>query len=312
MAQLLSKWFVWTALLAALTACGASPDEPPMDPGSELPPPAEGFQITTPTIELAPGREATYCYYFRMPNSGAVGVKRWESQMTPGSHHMILYFTSQELQPAGTITTTGCGGGFGVWTYSAQEPHVTFDMPADIGMSVSGGQPAFIQMHYLNASDRPLQAHVTLNVSTYAAQETYTPAAAFVTYSTNINIPAGTPANPGVGTAGGICSVPAGVKFFTMSTHAHKQAVRTQIFDGASMLFQATDWEHPGARVYSQAEYYTFTSGGLNYRCEYRNPTSRVIQDGDSAVTDEMCMAIGYFFPATRSLFCLNNTVVPL
>ena len=36
------------------------------------------------------------------------------------------------------------------------------------------------------------------------------------------------------------------------------------------------------------------------------------VQTGDSAETDEMCMAVGYFFPATGPIFCLNSFVVPL
>lgn len=311
-----SRWLprvATTTLLATFAACSASDDVPPDDvgDGEDLPAPAQGFQIITPIIELAPGQEATYCYYTRMPISQTVGVKQWESQMTPGSHHMILYFTSTEVQPEGTLTAQNCGSGRGIWAYSAQQPKVTFAMPAGIGMAVEASQPAFIQMHYLNSTDKTLPVRVTLNASTYAADETYTPAAAFVTYSSNISVPPGTPATPGEATAGGICSVPANARFFTMSTHAHKQAVRTQILDGAEILFDSRDWEHPGARIFADEPFYSFATGGLNYRCEYRNRTSRVIQDGDSAVTDEMCMAIGYFFPASRPLFCLNNTVVP-
>jgi hypothetical protein len=306
-------------LVAAFAFVGCTSDsaDPPGGDGSgsgsdELPAPAQGFQVITPTIDLQPGAEVTYCYYTRLPNTAMVGVKQWESKMTPGSHHMILYLTSSELQPAGTLTTTGCGGGLGVWTYSAQETNVTFAMPSGVGMVLPAGQPAFIQMHYLNATDKVVPVHVTLNATTYAANETYTPAAAFVTYNSNINIPAGAPSNPGLGSASGTCAVPSTAKFFTLSTHAHKQAVRTQILDGAKMIFSSADWEHPGAAVYPADPFYSFSSGSLTYRCDYANPTGRVVQDGNSAVTDEMCMAVGYFVPATRPIFCLNSAVIPL
>lgn len=290
-------------------ACAASPQDPPLE-GGELPAPEHGFQITTPLLELRPGTEVTYCYYFRMPNPSTVGVKQWQSLMTPGSHHMILYFTSSELAPEGTLTDKGCGGGLGVWAYAAQTPEQTFAMPPQVGMTVEAGQPAFIQMHYLNATDQPRQVRVSLNLETYAEAETYTPASAYVTYNSNISVPAGTPANPGTANAGGLCTVSPNAKFFSLSTHVHKQGTRTQVLDGGQMVFESTDWEHPGARTF-EAPYYSFGSGGLNYRCEYKNPTSRVVTDGDSAELDEMCMAIGYFFPASKATFCLNNTVVP-
>lgn len=304
------RWPRFPLVLVALSAaCAASPQDPPLE-GGDLPEPAHGFQIRSPLLELRPGTEATYCYYFRMPNTTTVGVKQWQSLMTPGSHHMILYFTSSELAPEGTLTAKGCGGGLGVWAYAAQIPEQTFSMPPQVGMTVEAGQPAFLQMHYLNATDQPRQVRVSLNAETYAATETYTSASAYVTYNSNISVPPGTPANPGTASAGGLCTVPPSAKFFSLSTHVHKQGTRTQVLDGGQMVFESTDWEHPGARTF-EAPYYSFSSGGLNYRCEYKNPTSRVVADGDSAEFDEMCMAIGYFFPAQKPIFCLNNTVVP-
>lgn len=296
-------------LSSTLWACAAAPLEAPPAEG-ELPLPEHGFQIDSPMLELRPGTEATYCYYFRMPNTSTVGVKQWQSMMTPGSHHMILYFTASELAPEGTLTTTGCGAGRAVWAYAAQTPEQTFAMPPGVGMTVEAGQPAFLQMHYLNATERPRQVRVSLNAETYRDTESYTPAAAYVTYNSNISVPPGTPASPGTATAGGLCTVPSSAKFFSLSTHVHKQGTRTLVLDGTQTVFESTDWEHPGARTF-EAPYYSFGSGGLNYRCEYKNPTSRVVTDGDSAELDEMCMAIGYFFPAQKATFCLNSTVVP-
>ncbi|MEZ4362430.1 MAG: hypothetical protein R3B48_19730 [Kofleriaceae bacterium] len=300
-------------VVSGILGCGGDPD-PGDGSGSsdDLPPPAQGFQIVTPTIELAPGTEATYCYYTRIPVSETVGVKQWRSKMTPGSHHMIVYFTQTEQQPEGTLTTSGCGGGLGVWAFSAQEPDVQFVMPPGVGITVPASQPAFIQMHYLNVTDQAVPVHVTLNAETYAPAESYTPASAFITYNSQISIPMGTPGNPGRASAGGSCDVPPDASFFSVSTHAHKQAVHTEVTDGASTVFSSEDWEHPGGVLLSGAPFLTFASGKLSYRCDYENPTGRVIQDGSSAVTDEMCMAVGYFFPATRPTLCLNSTAFPL
>ena len=33
---------------------------------------------------------------------------------------------------------------------------------------------------------------------------------------------------------------------------------------------------------------------------------------GSSALTDEMCMAVGYFFPADKAVFCINSNVLPI
>ena len=51
-----------------------------------------------------------------------------------------------------------------------------------------GPFPVVIQMHYLNASDQPLDAYVLLNGHTYAAGADYQEAHAYVTYNDTINI----------------------------------------------------------------------------------------------------------------------------
>ena len=278
-----------------------------VDAGTE---PAEGFRIQTPPIQIAAGEEVTYCYYTTIPAARDMGIKKWSSTMTPGSHHLILFFHNGN-QPDGTITRD-CGfGGSGpsnlpFWMYSAQTPTQEAPMPAGVGMKVSAGQKAFVQMHYLNATEAPIMASVTIDAEAYAAAETYTPAAAYVTYNTNIMVPAHS-----TGAAGGDCQVPAGAKFFAMSTHSHRFSTKTSVKDGGAMVFESNNWDHPGAKTWSADPFYSFASGKISYRCEYNNDTANAIRTGDSAQTDEMCLAVGYFFPATAAKFCINSFTLP-
>ena len=58
---------------------------------------------------------------------------------------------------------------------------------------------------------------------------------------------------------------------------------------------------------------YAFATNQLTYECSYDNTgtnANRTIQTGDSALDDEQCMAVGYYFPATKPGFCFNSTVV--
>jgi hypothetical protein len=296
---------ILTAL--ALAGCGgggtAADDDTDVDAGGD--PPAEGFRIQTPPIVIEAGQEVTYCYYTTIPTTRAMGVKKWSSVMTPGSHHLILFFHSGN-QADGTITRD-CGitgGGLGVpfWMYSAQTPTQESPMPAGVGMTVPAGQKAFVQMHYLNTSDAPIMANVTIDAEAYPEAATYTPAAAFVTFHTGIDIPPHS-----TGSAEGNCGVPAGAKFFAMSTHSHHFSTRTEVKDGAAMVFESTSWDHPGAATWSAEPFYSFASGRLSYRCEYNNTSGNRVRTGDSAATDEMCMAVGYFFPANQARFCLSG-----
>lgn len=303
------------------------PDAITQSGDTKLTPPQRGFQIISPTLEIAPGAEITYCYYFKTTNTDELAIKRWLSHMTPGSHHLILYFTSTEQQPAGTLSTRQCGivsGGVGpVWTYSAQTSDSEALLPADdgagvpVGQPVKAGQAGFLQMHYLNSTDRPIYAHVELNAYAYDEGIDVTPAAPFVTYNTEILIEPGSPVNPTRASVEGVCPVPRNPdgtrpKFFTMTTHTHKQGVRTFVKDDTSMVVESTNWEHPIPRAWTTPPFYSFASDKLAYRCEYANPNNYRIETGDSAATAEMCMAVGYYFPAVggRGHLCLNSLPV--
>ena len=65
------------------------------------------------------------------------------------------------------------------------------------------------------------------------------------------------------------------------------------------------------AARFSAPDFCTFASGKLTYDCDYSNFTGRTIRTGSSVVTDEVCMAIGLFFPSTAPVLCFNNLIVP-
>lgn len=273
-------------------------------------PPLEGFQIVTPDITIAPGDERTYCYFTTVDIETAKGIKKWSSEMTPGSHHMIVYFTETAGAPDGTVEENCGGGNIPVWMYSAGRPVAESAMPDGVGMEVAAGQPLYIEMHYFNATPSPIEAHVTLNAETYADGEDYIKAAAYVTYNTEIDLAPGA-----TGTFGGTCAVPEGVQFFSLGTHTHKRGTLTEVRDGSTVVFRSDDWEDPVENASIKAnwlqDHHTF-SGSLSYECTYYNNLDQQVTEGSSAATDEMCMAVGYFFPADGMVFCLNDFVVPI
>ena len=286
-------------------------------------PPARGFQIVSKDVTIPPGEEHTYCYYFRTPNTEPMVIKSWHSVMEPGSHHMIMFTTGQtDKMPPGTVSEADCGltaqgTSVPVWTFAAQNADTTVDLPTDdgagkpLGQEIPANTAGFFQMHYLNTTDAPLVVHVTLNATAYDAGAAYTRTEAFITYNSNISID---PGATGVVAAATCGPLPAGAKFWLLSTHAHKQAVKTEVVNGPAngtdVAFSSMDWEHPGAMMFASAPFYSFSSGQFTYRCTYDNTgdnAARTVTDGNSAATDEMCMGTGYYFPATKPLFCLNN-----
>jgi hypothetical protein len=289
-------------LLLAAAACG----DDPVTAGETL-------SIDTPSFTLQPGEEKFYCYYTTLPNAQRTGVYRMASSMPPGSHHMIVFKTRMAQAPDGTLAPCenfGMGDGglsnIPVWLYAAQIPESTTEMPPDVGIELEANQPVFVNMHYINQTDAPLVANVHVDLETFAPERDYTKAHTFVTFNTEIDVPPNA-----TGSAGGSCNVDRDAKFIMMSTHSHKYTTSAQVHDGSTMVLETRDWAHATVEQWG-APYYTFTSGKLDYRCEYNNPTNQRITTGESAIANEMCMAVGVLFPATGDTYCLNSVSITL
>jgi hypothetical protein len=295
------------ALAASLSACSG----PSAEPEAPLPPPPSGAQITSPEFTLQPGEEVFKCFYTSLPAEQEVAVGRFRSLMTPGSHHLILYATEDALRPDGTFDDCGDAApqvgprSLRVWLYAAQDPEHHHDMPAGVAVPLKARQPLILNMHYINVGNTPLNVKAVVNAE-YAAAP-FERAGAFVTFNTQIAVPP-----QGVQTVSGTCSVPTGARFFTMSTHSHRfttGASVTTVRDAQPLqqLLRTDDWEHP-AVVNWAAPYMTLGDGeSIRYECSYKNDTDDTIKVGESAAKNEMCMAVGYYFPATGTTFCINS-----
>jgi hypothetical protein len=309
-------------VIVLAAACGKNPTGGDMTPdgpgsGSNVDPPGAAFEIRSPDLPLphGTGNEFTKCFYFHTPNTTTVDINKWVSDLTPGSHHMIMFLNPGGSQPADGTIDENCGinisgstaGNLPVWTFATQTPHLEEDLPADDGtgkplaQSIPPNTAGYLQMHYLNATDSDLMVHVDLKAYALPASTAFTETEAYVTYTAGFTVPPAT--QTPMTTVTGSCSVPSGKKFWTMSSHTHKQGVEVKINDGSSMLYDSTDWEHPMVKDWTAPQFYTFSSSNLSWSCSYVNPGTTTIHDGPSAATNEMCMATAYYFPATAPIF---------
>jgi hypothetical protein len=294
--------FSLSLLLAlAVAACGDDPA------------PGETITFETPSFVLQPGEEKFYCYYTTLRNAEKTGVYRMSSSMPPGSHHMIVFKTRTEKAADGTFAECenfGMGDGgladLPVWLYASQLPENETVMPEDVGIAVAVNQPVIVNMHYINQTDEPITANVHVQLDTFAPGRSYTEAHAFITFNDEIDVPPGA-----MGSAGGTCNVPADAQFILMSTHSHKYTTSARVRDGGAMVLETLDWEHATVGQW-RAPYYTFASGKLEYRCEYNNTTNQPLRTGESAIANEMCMAVGVYFPAVGDTYCLNSLSITL
>ncbi len=320
----------------SLTGCGSHGSSSTSDGGgsdSGIDAPRRGFQIRGASVVVEPNQEFTYCHYFRTPNTEPMAIHTWRSSMTSGSHHMIMFTSAQDMGTPGTYTPNcGFGSSLGranraVWTYAAHSLHSMVALPTDdgegrpLGQVVQPNTPGFLQVHYLNPTAAPLTVEVVLDAEAFDANAAFTETAPYITYHAGLSINptgvGGTPSLANGGIATQTCTTPPDAKFWMISTHAHKQAVKTEVRNGpatsATVVFTSEDWENPIPRMWNTPPFYTFNDASgpnkLTYTCTYVNNTNRIITSGDSEQTDEMCMAIGFMFPAAQPTHCLCATL---
>src|SRR5688572_18615742 len=105
-----------TLVLAPLMLLGCS------DSGGDIGPEEPAFEVTSSPVTLAPGEETTKCFYFTTPNTESVAVYKWVSDMTPGSHHMIMFRTFSGSQPPDGTIDEACTSDLPVPVYGTQIP----------------------------------------------------------------------------------------------------------------------------------------------------------------------------------------------
>jgi Copper type II ascorbate-dependent monooxygenase, C-terminal domain len=272
-----------------------------------LPPPAAGtgIQIQTKPFTVMPGQELFKCYHAQIPLDTELDVAEFESVMSTGSHHFILYRADGDTAPLDTVTDGGCSGNFSTsWVYSSGQPHYGFKNPPGVAMVLNAKQRVGFDMHYLNTTSAPINAVVTLNM--LFATGTFVKAAPLISFNTGIAIPPN-----GTQTVTGECTPGAGANFYMASTHTHKRGVLSTIHrllaDGTlgEELVHTTDWEKPDFKQWQASPFLTFKAGEkFRYSCSYQNDRNNVVTVGNSAELNEMCMAVTYFFPASAAGTC--------
>jgi len=280
--------------------------------GSDLAAPAadEGVQIETPdhAIVVMPGQEVFKCFYRTLPNTAPVDVGTMQSWMTPGSsHHFIAYQMGGGGLAGGTPMADGtlvdCQFGGGTWLYATSTPGevIEMKMPDGVGLPFPAGAQVMLNMHFINTGLTPVYPQVKMNFM-YAKNVQYH-AAAMVSFNVGIDVPAASATSPGQQTVSGTCTAPVGSKFFAITTHTHKHGVDSNVnyVSGGQTtnIVHTTDWEHPDVGLWNAPNFLTVQQGdSFTYSCAYTNTTDQPVLVGETAATNEMCMAIGYYFPA--------------
>jgi hypothetical protein len=136
----------------------------PLDP----PAPGEGFQFVMPQWDLPAKSEHELCFatYYditdqvpaEFQNNGMFRFKGFELRQDPQSHHLILYYPSENFRPEGVDVTDPS---FGAWTCAGGERHGEACEPTDLsscgsGLCRSEPKPTFACIGYGPSQGAPI------------------------------------------------------------------------------------------------------------------------------------------------------------
>jgi Copper type II ascorbate-dependent monooxygenase, C-terminal domain len=272
------------------------------------PPP---LQAAIGPIDVPAGVETTQCIVMPLGNTEDVVVDSLTIDLSAGSHHLIVYMTSDAVQsdPVNCIPFAGIATGSDTPLVFANKQHETWTFPSGVAQLVPANQNVRVEGHYINATAQDLQGTGTVTFQTTPASVAPPfQQANFVFYGTSqISIPPNasfeTPQNFQAGIAG--------THFISVTTHEHRLGTDAVVWasaqpgDVSNQIANDTDWSNPSWNLLPTQFDFDGTSG-LTYQCSWFNNTTATVGFGESAL-NEMCFIGGYYYPATVLDLCVDG-----
>ena len=291
-------------------SAGSSASDADLLPGFHPPAPAVGEQrVVAPVVHGVPaGGDVTFCSYITNPWDHEVDVVQSLGFQSKFGHHAILM---------------DVGGGAG---HTDGETHVCTDadmnaarflaggsdtaqnivIPDGVAFRIRPGGNLMVQSHWINTSSQPVDGQAVFNVATREPSPDRQPAQLFTAYTVNVAIPPHAPAH-----ASTECTIQSDLQFFDFGGHAHEWATHVHIervHDGAVDTLYDQDWQPafqsaPPLHDYRVDAPLVLHKGDvLRVACDYQSTV-----DDDVRFPREMCVAFGFYFPATADLQCADG-----
>jgi hypothetical protein len=232
--------------------------------------------------------------------------------MANGSHHMFAFrigaADNPNLSDGGKGALGDCPNGgneFHPYVHDAQIPVRTITYPAGVGRSLKGSETLRMMVHFLNTTNDSIEPSVSVTLDYVDASKIDVLAAEYFLDAVGIKVP------PGKSTQAYSFAMPSTVKLLSAVSHMHRHATHFEatlaLADGASTMLYSTDqWAEPQPLDFAQPK--PVEAGDVvHFACSYVNDTGDTLKFGESALTNEMCIFQGTFFPAED-----GNGIAPL
>jgi hypothetical protein len=282
---------------------GTSPHNTKKDvPGDAATPDAgTNVVLTMDGFAVPPGAEAYRCQNFANPFGGeAVDVDRFEAHMPEGAHHMIVFFVDGITDGA----LEECSGSeFHPNVFASQTPDSVMDMPAGVGVAMPPTSGLRLQLHFINETDHDVTAGVTTRFHVAPAGSIVNHAGQLLFSNEDIDVPPSVPTK-----VTKTCTMPKDVSLLGASAHVHRHAVNFLATAADRTIYETSGWSDlTPARFDPPMALAEGTP--VTFTCTYVNDTTSTLMFGESALTDEMCILGGVYYPvddtANPNILCL-------
>jgi hypothetical protein len=316
-------------LLSLLAACasdeGSSKTEPSIKGGEEklLPdfhppePAKDDIRIFAPTIHgIEAGRDVTMCTYIANPFGREVDVVQSLGYQSKFGHHAILMeVPGVDAKPGESHECTEQDMNTARYLAGGSDAAQNIKIPEGIAFRISAKANLMVQTHWINTSSSPAEGQTVFNVAARTPDPSRKQAQLFTALTMKINIPA-----RGKASATTDCTIQEDIDLFNFGGHAHEWGTNVKIeriglnnnVPQPELLYNK-EWHpefqsNPPLDTFEVNKPLSFKKGDVvRVTCDYTNTEDKAL-----SFPREMCVAFGFYFPATKDIQCIDNKwIVP-
>lgn len=249
----------------------------------------ETVTLEMDSFDVPPGGEVYKCQNFANPFGGDADVSAFESHMTPGSHHLLLFY--KDVVSNGPLQD--CSGlEFAATPYSTQLPDDTVAFPPGVAAAIPPSLGLRLQSHYLNTTAETVTAHVKVILHLAAPGTVTDRAAVLFIVQPNIHIPPNTTQDVTYD-----CNIPVDMSVIKTASHMHKHGTKFVSTVAGAPFYSTDTWDEPKPAFFDPPMQ-LHAGDPLHFACTFQNNGPDTLTFGESAQTNEMCILGASFYPA--------------
>jgi hypothetical protein len=285
----------------------------PFDAGA----PVTTYETSIGPLPIMPGDEYVNCIVVPLDNDEGGFVRRFRADLSPGTHHMIVY-KSNETTPQ--PTPTPCQSFAGLLEgetplFIAQQPTAELVFPSDatgtpVGFQVDPHQMLRLELHYINTTSSPLEVTGKASMDTIPLTTSVVQSSIAFWGTDKILIPPDGSFDTGTLFQIGI----PGTKTFALTTHQHHLGTQMRVWyatgptdDQQAPVADSMSWSNPPLVIFDPPLNFPSSGDmGFAYDCHWVNPTSSEVTFGEG-FNNEMCFLWHYYFPSQGFQLCIDG-----